>query len=158
MVNKNYINIYNNLVKFSRNKSIFSLFTKNDTFSDRLLIFLFHFGFFLKEYKKTVNKELLQNVFDYILKELEISIREIGYGDASINKKMKVYVNSLYSIIEKIDNWENLNSSQKNIIFESFFNIDGDLSKLIKYFDKYSLFLQKNSFNLFVNGVINHEI
>ena len=158
MVNKNYINIYNNLVKFSRNKSIFSLFTNNDTFSDRLLIFLFHFGFFLKEYKKTVNKELMQNVFDYILKELEISIREIGYGDASINKKMKVYVNSLYSIIEKIDNWENLNSSEKNIIFESFFNIDGDLSKLIKYFDKYSLFLQKNSFNLFVNGVINHEI
>ena len=158
MTVKNYINIYNNLVKFSRNKSIFSLFTKNDTFSDRLLIFLFHFGFFLKEYKKTVNKELLQNVFDYILKELEISIREIGYGDASINKKMKVYVNSLYSIIEKIDNWENLNSSEKNIIFESFFNIDGDLTKLIKYFDKYSLFLQKNSFNLFVNGVINHEI
>ena len=158
MVNKNYINIYNNLIKFSRNKSIFSSFTKNDTFSDRLLIFLFHFGFFLKEYKKTVSKELLQNVFDYILKELEISIREIGYGDASINKKMKVYVNSLYSIIEKIDNWENLNSSQKNIIFESFFNIDGDLSKLIKYFDKYSLFLQKNSFNLFVNGVINYEI
>ena len=158
MKNKNYINIYNNLVKFSRNKSIFSLFTKSDTFSDRLLIFLFHFGFFLKEYKKTVNKEQLQNVFDYILKELEISIREIGYGDASINKKMKVYVNSLYSIIEKIDNWENLSSSEKNIIFESFFNIDGDLSKLIKYFDKYSLFLQKNSFNLFVNGVINHEI
>ena len=158
MKNKNYINIYNNLVKFSRNKSIFSLFTKSDTFSDRLLIFLFHFGFFLKEYKKTVNKEQLQNVFDYILKELEISIREIGYGDASINKKMKVYVNSLYSIIEKIDNWENLSSSEKNIIFESFFNIDGDLSKLIKYFDKYSLFLQKNSFNLFVNGVINYEI
>ena len=100
----------------------------------------------------------MQNVFDYILKELEISIREIGYGDASINKKMKVYVNSLYSIIEKIDNWENLNSNEKNIIFESFFNIDGDLSKLIKYFDKYSLFLKKNSFNLFVNGVINHEI
>ena len=47
---------------------------------------------------------------------------------------------------------------EKNIIFESFFNIDGDLSKLVKYFDKYSLFLQKNSFNLFVNGVINHEI
>ena len=158
MVNKSYINIYNNLVKFSRNKSIFSSFTKNDTFSDRLLIFLFHFGFFLKEYKKTVNKELLQNVFDYILRELEISIRELGYGDASINKKMKVYVNSLYSIIEKIDNWENLKSSEKNIIFESFFNINGDLSKLVKYFDKYSLFLQKNSFNLFVNGVINHEI
>ena len=87
MSNKNYINIYNNLIKFSRNKSIFTSFTDKDTFSDRLLIFLFHFGFFLKEHKKTQKKELLQDVFDYIFRELEISIREIGYGDASINKK-----------------------------------------------------------------------
>ena len=158
MANKNYINIYNNLVKYSRNKSIFSLFTDNDTFSDRLLIFFFHFGFFLKEYKKTQDKELLQEVFDYVIRELEISIREIGYGDASINKKMKTYVNSLYSILEKIDNWDNLNSLEKNQIFESFFNYEGDISKLIKYFDKYSIFLKNRSFNSFVNGVINLEI
>ena len=158
MTNKNYINIYNNLVKFSRNKSIFSLFTENDTFSDRLLIFLFHFGFFLKEYKNTQDKELLQEVFDYIFKELEISIREIGYGDASINKKMKTYVNSLYSILEKINNWDNLNSSEKNQIFANFFNLNGDNSKLINYFDKYSVFLKKNSFNSFIKGVINQEI
>ena len=158
MANKNYINIYNNLVKYSRNKSIFSLFTENDTFSDRLLIFFFHFGFFLKEYKKTQDKELLQEVFDYVIRELEISIREIGYGDASINKKMKTYVNSLYSILEKIDNWDNLNSLEKNQIFESFFNYEGDISKLIKYFDKYSIFLKNRSFNSFVNGVINLEI
>ena len=158
MINKNYINIYNNLVKFSRNKSIFSIFTNNDTFSDRLLIFLFHFAFFLKTYKKTVSKESLQEIFDYIFKELEISIREIGYGDASINKKMKTYVNSLYSILEKIDNWDKLSLDQKNLIFESFFNKDGDLGKLIKYFDKYSNFLKKNSFNLFINGVIKLDI
>ena len=158
MTNKNYINIYNNLIKFSRNKSIFTSFTDKDTFSDRLLIFLFHFGFFLKEHKKTQKKELLQDVFDYIFRELEISIREIGYGDASINKKMKTYVNSLYSILEKIDNWDNLNSLEKNQIFESFFNYEGDISKLIKYFDKYSIFLKNRSFNSFVNGVINLEI
>ena len=146
------------MIKFSRNKSIFSIFTENDTFSDRLLIFLFHFSFFLKEYKKTQNKETLQDVFDYIFKELEISIREIGYGDASINKKMKTYVNSLYSIIEKIENWENLNLSEKNQIFVSFFNYDGDLSNLIKYFDKYSIFLKNKSFNSFINGVIKLEI
>ena len=146
------------MIKFSRNKSIFSIFTENDTFSDRLLIFLFHFSFFLKEYKKTQSKETLQDVFDYIFKELEISIREIGYGDASINKKMKTYVNSLYSIIEKIENWENLNLSEKNQIFVSFFNYDGDVSNLIKYFDKYSIFLKNKSFNSFINGVINLEI
>ena len=158
MKNKNYINIYNNLVKFSRNKLIFSFFTKNDTFSDRLLIFLFHFSFFLKEYKKTQNKDIMQEIFDYIFKELEISIREIGYGDASINKKMKTYVNTLYSILEKIENWDNLDLANKNKIFESFFNYEGDLSELVKYFDKYSIFIKKNSFNLFLNGVINQKL
>ena len=158
MINKNYINIYNNLIKFSRNKSVFTSFTDEDTFSDRLLIFLFHLGFFLKEYKKTQKKEILQDVFDYIFRELEISIREIGYGDASINKKMKTYVNSLYSILEKIDNWDKLNLSEKNRIFGSFFNYKGDVSYLIKYFDKYSIFLKNKSFNSFVNGVINLEI
>ena len=158
MTNKNYINIYNNLVKFSRNKTIFSIFTKNDTFSDRLLIFLFHFGFFLKEHKKNQDKDTLQEVFDYVFRELEISIREIGYGDASINKKMKTYVNSLYSILEKIENWDNLVPREKIDIFSSFFNYEGDVTKLIDYFDKYSIFLKKNSFNSFLNGVINLKI
>ena len=158
MNNKNYFNIYNNLIKFSRNKSIFSTFTNNDTFSDRLLIFLFHFAFFLKKFKTNVPKDKLQDVFDYIFKELEISIREIGYGDASINKKMKTYVNSLYSILEKIENWDNLKNDDKNLILKSFFNYEGDLKKLIDYFDKYSIFLQKNSFNSFLNSVINLKI
>ena len=158
MANKSYINIYNNLIKYSRNKSIFSYFTKKDTFSDRLLIFFFHFGFFLKEYKKSQSKDLLQEVFDYVIRELEISIREIGYGDASINKKMKTYINSLYSILEKIDNWNNLEVSEKNFIFQSFLNFEGNNDELVKYFDKYSIFLKKNSFNSFLNGVIKLEI
>ena len=40
------------------------------------------------------------------MRQIELSIREIGYGDATINKKMKDYINILYSIIDKIDNWE----------------------------------------------------
>tara|TARA_Y100000992_G_scaffold92190_1_gene59321 strand:+ start:92 stop:361 length:270 start_codon:yes stop_codon:yes gene_type:complete len=88
-MNNNYINIYNNLVNFSRNKKIFSIFTQNDTFSDRLIILLFHLGFFIKNYKNSVDKKEMQNIYDYIFRQLELSIREIGYGDASINKKMK---------------------------------------------------------------------
>ena len=121
-MNNNYINIYNNLVNFSRNKKIFEIFTKNDTFSDRLTILLFHLGFFIKNYKSEISKNEMQNIYDYIFRQLELSIREIGYGDASINKKMKTYVNSLYSILEKIDNWDNLNSLEKNQIFINFEN------------------------------------
>ena len=45
----------------------------------------------------------MQNLYDYVFKQLEISIREIGYGDASINKKMKNYINLFYSIINQIE-------------------------------------------------------
>ena len=62
----------------------------------------------------------MQEVFDYVIRELEISIREIGYGDASINKKMKTYINSLYSILEKIDNWDNHDVSKKAIYLKVF--------------------------------------
>ena len=157
MANKNYINIYNNLVKYSRNKSIFSLFTENDTFSDRLLIFFFHFGFFLKEYKKTQNKELLQEVFDYVIRELEISIREIGYGDASINKKMKNYLNVFHSILDKVERWEAFSEKDKEEIFKSYVNFDGNLTYLIDYFEKYRKFLSKKPFHFFTKGVIKNN-
>ena len=44
----------------------------------------------------------MQKLYDFVFKQLEISIREIGYGDASINKKMKNYINLFYSIINQI--------------------------------------------------------
>ena len=47
-MNLSYFNIYNNLVKLTRNKSLYENFTEKDTFSDRLVIFLIHFAFFLK--------------------------------------------------------------------------------------------------------------
>ena len=43
---KEYLNIYNNLIKLTRNKNLYNCLKNNDTFSDRLIIFLFHLGFF----------------------------------------------------------------------------------------------------------------
>ena len=158
MAKKNYINIYNNLIKFTRNKSIFYYFTKNDTFSDRLLIFLFHLSFFLKEYKSSQNKETLQDVFDYIFKELEISIREIGYGDVSVNKKMKQYINLFYSIIEKIENWPNLDNISKINILSDFLKIGDDIQYYVDYFEKYIKFLSENTLNQFTKDILNLKI
>ena len=45
-MNTEYINIYNNLVNLSRNKTLFFYFTKKDTFSDRLFDISFSFSFF----------------------------------------------------------------------------------------------------------------
>ena len=102
-MNYKYINFYNNLVILTRNKLLYKDFNDQDTFSDRLIIFLFHFAFFLNVFKSLSQKKILQEVFDHIFHQIEISIREIGYGDVSINKNMKKYVNYFYDIVLNID-------------------------------------------------------
>jgi len=101
-MDKNYINIYNNLVQLTRNKDLYKDFKNQDTFSDRLIFFLLHFAFFLKVYKENNDKKILQEIYDFTFRQVELSIREIGYGDQSINKKMKDYLNLFYGMIDKI--------------------------------------------------------
>ena len=74
---------------------------------------MFHLGFFLRNFKNQVDKKYLQEFYDYTFRQIELDVREIGYGDASINKKMKTYVNILYSIINKINNWHKLSNIDK---------------------------------------------
>ena len=157
-MSENYINIYNNLVNFSRNKKLFETFTNEDTFSDRLIIFLLHFGFFLKIYKNNENQQKMQNIYDYIFKQLELSIRELGYGDMSINKKMKTYISIFHSLLEKIDLWESIDIKKKNNLLRGFINYNGDIENLTNYFEKYRLFLLKSSLNLFIKGVIKPDL
>jgi len=89
MTNK-YIYIYNNLINYTRNKDLYKNLKRDDNFSDRLSLFLLHFSFFLKNFKNNENKIILQEIYDFNFRQLELSIREIGYGDQSINKKMKI--------------------------------------------------------------------
>ena len=100
----------------------------------------------------------MQNIYDYIFRQLELSIREIGYGDASINKKMKNYLNVFYSILDKIERWENLSSNEKEDALKSFINYEGNLNDLIQYFEKFRDYLSKKPFHLFTKGVIKNKI
>ena len=149
--------IYNNLIKLTRNKNLYLNLRNKDTFSDRLIILLFHLSFFLKYYKHQLSKNEAQDLFDFIIKQIEHSIREIGYGDVSVNKKMKDYVNLFYSILEKVDTWELQEKSQKSILIGRFMNIKEDNDYFINYFDKYREFLLKNSLKIFTKDIIELE-
>ena len=155
-MNNKYINIYNSLIILTRNKELYKDFTKQDIFSDRLLIFLLHFAFFLKVFKKDNDKKVLQDIYDYVFRQLELSIREIGYGDQTINKKMKNYINLFYSIIDKIDNWELLSVIDKSIILSNFLDKEADTVFLANYLEKFRLKLINNTLNFYIKGVINH--
>ena len=156
-MNNKYINIYNNLVNLTRNKELYKNFSKQDTFSDRLIFFLFHFAFFLKVFKKNNKKKILQEIYDQIFKYLELSVREMGYGDATINKKMKNYLNTFYSILDKINNWEETSDSNKAKVLSDFLNIDRNISNLIDYFDNYLVNLSNNTLNFYLKGVIKDK-
>ena len=154
-MNNNYLNIYNNLIKLTRNKLLYAKMSENESFSDRLIIFFFHFGFFLKIYKTNVNSKELQNLYNYVFKQIELSLREIGYGDVSINKNMKKYVNLMYSIIDKIELWEKLNLNEKSKFISKYLNVNEKSSFFTDYFNKYIDYLTKKSFNYFTKEVIS---
>ena len=154
-MNNNFLNIYNNLIKLTRNKYIFENITNKGTFSDRLTIFFFHFAFFLKIYKNETSKKYIQNLYDFIFKQIELSIREIGYGDVTVNKKMKLYVNLMYSIIDKVELWEKLNLIEKTKFFSDFIEVNKESSFFINYFNKYADYLSKKSLNYFTKDVIS---
>ena len=119
-MNTKYINVYNNLIKLTTNKNLYKGFNRQDTFSDRLIFFLIHFAFFLKEFKNEKNSRTLQEIYDFNFRQLELSIREIGYGDQSINKKMKDYINLFHSIVSEIHFWDNYSKNQKKRSFYCF--------------------------------------
>ena len=154
---KEFINLYNNLVNLSRNKNLFAIFTDKDTFSDRILILLFHFAFFLREYKNNTDKEYLQKFYDYFFRQIELSLREIGYGDVSINKKMKDYINIFYSILDKINNWNTLDNVKKGEILAFYYKLKDNHLKIVNYFNNFEIYLSKTSLKSFTKSVINHR-
>ena len=140
---KDHTNIYNNLIKLTRNKSLYLNLVNEEIFSDRLIFLLLHLSFFIKIYKDLNSKKLIQEIHDFIFKQIEISIREIGYGDVSINKNMKKYVNYFYDIVSNIDNWDELDNVQKSSILERFINKPKNTMFFVIYFDKLSSFYKK---------------
>ncbi len=145
----NYINIYNTLINYTRNKDLYISLNRAETFSDRLIFFLIHFAFFLKNFKNDNNKAILQEIYDFNFRQLELSIREIGYGDQSINKKMKDYINLFHSIISEVHFWDSLKKTEKIQKLTIFLPDFEKIENLTDYFDNFNTNLSKKNLNSF---------
>ena len=154
-MNNKYHYLYNNLIKLSRNKVLYKSFVKQDTFSDRLIFFLIHFAFFIKNYKNEENTKILQDIYDYIFRQLELSIREIGYGDQSINKKMKDYINLFHSMLSEIHFWDDLSNTEKLRKISLFLSDFNNNEELLDYFNEFNTNLSKKTLNYYLKSVIN---
>ena len=150
-----YIHLYNKLINYTRNKDLYKFLNREDQFSDRLIFFLLHFSFFLKNFKNNDNKIILQEIYDFNFRQLELSIREIGYGDQSINKKMKDYINLFHSMVSEIHFWDNLDKSEKLKKFSLFLTDFEKIDHLLDYFDEFNENLSKKTLNSYLKSVIN---
>ena len=149
-----YLNFYNNLVRLTTNKNLYKGLNSQDSFSDRLILFLIHFAFFLKIFKKKENTKVLQEIYDFNFRQMELTIREIGYGDQSINKKMKDYINFFHFILLEIRLWDEINQNEKEKKIGSFLKNFDKIDNLVEYFDDFSDKLSKKTLKSYLKSVI----
>ena len=154
-MNEKYLNIYNILINYTRNKDLYKSLNREDNFSDRLTLFLLHFSFFLKNFKNEENKIILQVIYDFIFRQLELSIREIGYGDQSINKKMKDYINLFHSMVSEIHFWKDLTKLEKLKKLSFFLSDFKEIDELLEYFELFNEDLSKKTLNSYLKSVSN---
>ena len=95
-------NIYTNIIKSSRNKSFFLDFSVDDTVEGRFDIIILHsfivFNFFI--HINDQKSSLPQMLFDHMFFDFDSSLREMGFGDIAVNKRMKQFIKAFYGRIE----------------------------------------------------------
>ena len=88
--------IYQKIVKFSRNKIFYTKYKVPDTIDgrfDMLVLFTIIIVFRLSKIKDE-GIILSQNIFDIVFKDLDFSLRELGAGDVSVANNMKKLISS----------------------------------------------------------------
>ncbi len=130
----NILNIYNKILTEARNPLIFENYI-DDNLNNKILIFLIFLSKKFNKIEKTDDN--YQKFFDYIFDRIETDLRELGYGDMSVNKKMKVIVTKFYSILLDFKNYTKISKDEKFNILRKYFNdirqIDDFTDYLIKY-------------------------
>ena len=122
---KHNTDLYNTLLTLSRNIFFYKKLKLVDSFETRVYLMLIHFSIILLIFKRKSLK-FNQDKYDSLFHNIENNLRELGFGDISVNKKMKDLNKILYDILLKI----NIKGVEK-------FEINGNL--LTKYFSNINI-------------------
>ena len=164
--NRNEFNeliLYNNILSLSRNKLFYTKLALADTFQNRINLIFFHISFIFiklnKIKKKNDNKLFHQKLFDTVFNQIEVNMRELGYGDVTVNKNMKFLVKTFYSVLYFCENYNKKSKEYKRTFFEQClkYNINknkDNYDNLIHYFNDFQTFC----FDLISDSVLKGEL
>ena len=155
--------LYNNILLLSRNKLFYNKFDLIDTFQNRIHLIFIHISFiFIKikqNNKNRIYKTFYQKIFDLIFCKIELNMREIGFGDTTINKNMKFLVKTFYNILFNCEKYQKMSADDKNKFLNKYLELNDvknttNNDGIVEYFDKYEAFC----FDLNSNSVLSGEL
>ncbi len=147
--------MYNILLSLSRNKFFYEKIKLEDSFETRIYLMFFHFSILMIIFKKK-GKKLSQEMYDLLFNNIENNLRELGFGDVSVNKKMKDMNKILYDILLKIEKNDNEDIFEINqiLIFKYFPKLDNENSKEFTLFSSYFINFFNFCFELSLESMI----
>ena len=137
-LNRHNSELYNTLLNLSRNVFFYEKIRLPDNFETRIYLMFFHFSIMMIISKKK-GKKFDQKSYDSLFFNIENNLRELGFGDVTVNKKMKDLNKLLYDILLKIDNDKKSDFKTNKTLILKYFKDLSD-SKNEKYGDFESYF------------------
>ena len=164
--NTQEVTLYNSILLLSRNKLFFTKFDLADTFQNRIYLIFIHISFLFIKIKQSSQKDIYkafyQKMFDLIFKNIELNMREIGYGDIVTNKNMKFLVKTFYNILLNCENFRGCSLNLKKMFLCKYL-VHNNMEKkannvpLIDYFDKYQAFCFDLSLDSVLKGGLSFK-
>ena len=152
--------MYNTLLSLSRNIFFYKNLRLPDTFETRINLILFHFSIMIIIFKKK-GKIFNQQAYDNLFLSVENNLRELGFGDVSVNKKMKDLNKILYDILIKIEivekNTNDFKMSSK-VILKYFSDLKDKNDDNYLKFETYFLNFYKYCFELSLKNMIKDAL
>ena len=158
---KHTYKLYSTLLYLSRNLFFYSKIKLKDTFETRLYLIFFHFSVILTVYKNK-NINFSQENYDSFFYCIENDLRELGFGDVSVNKKMKNMNKIFYDILLKINKSNNNFAINKDLVLKYFEYLkDSNLGKyelFAEYFIKFYHFCFELNPKTMIKDAINFKV
>tara|TARA_B100000941_G_C28330148_1_gene461173 strand:- start:31 stop:543 length:513 start_codon:yes stop_codon:yes gene_type:complete len=135
--NRHTNDLYITLLSLSRSIFFYKKINLTDNFETRIYLIFIHFSIMMIVFKKK-GKKFEQSHYDSLFNNIENNLREIGFGDVSVNKKMKDFNKLLYDILLKIekDNYNKFRINEK-LIFKYFDTLKDKKNENYNEFERY---------------------
>ena len=141
--------IYQNIIEISRSKFFYIDYNLDDSFETRFDLIIFHafIIFYFFRSKKIAKSSISQKLFDHMFNDFENNLREMGFGDIAVNKKMKAFIKAFYGRLSQYSKSIDLikNTGDKSLLEQTILNniFKGKLPKENNT-DKFTNYMVKN--------------